>query len=368
MKSYRTFSLLFLSFALGGSSLIMGFNAAIDPFAIMNVPKLKGINQSKPETVNNSRLYKAIESSRHDIKTLFLGASRVEEALDPNSLELSNHQPAYNLAMQGATYYEVRRYLEHAIATQKQLKTILLGIDLWLLAYPEPTRPGFSEHRIKKRHLSLLEGLELNLSWDTFQKSLDTLQQNQEEPETIYYHPNGLRDVGYIDLDFTHWLRFVVNKKKNEIVPETLENIRIIRDLCAEHNIELKAFITPPHALQFEGTIMAAGEELIEQRKREVINILPAIDFSGYNSITTEPIGDRMTYYRDSSHFTVPVGDLILNRVLEYNEDRVPDDFGVFVTPENIDDHLAKIRQDRARWIAENPDAIATLQSFRKKR
>lgn len=366
MKPYRSFSYIFLVIAGCGSSVVIGFNAAIDPFGVTNSPRIYGINQSKPETINNTRLYKAIDLTRQNAKTIFLGASRLDEALNPDSPALAEYQPVYNLAMQGGTFYEQRRYLEHAIATQKNLEVVIFGIDLWLLALPEATQLGFDENRIGKSHLRLLEFLQTYLSWNTFNKSLETLQKNKEEPDTIYYHANGLRDIGYIDLEFTHWLPFVVNKKKNDIVPETLENIRIIRDLCQEHGLDLRVFITPPHAIQFEGSIAAAGESKIENRKRKIVKIMPVWDFSGYNSVTTEPLSSEMTQYRDSSHFTIAVGDLILNRMLQYNENSVPNDFGVLINSDNIEEHLAQIRGDRETWRKNNPDTIELLNKFKR--
>ena len=368
MKPYRSFNLILLGVVAGSSSLVAGFNVAIDPFGVMDTPMVKGVNQSKPETVYNTRLYKAIDLTRQNAKTIFLGASRVEEGLNPEHPALAAYQPVYNLAMPAASFYEQRRYLEHALATQKNLEVVILGIDLWLLSHRRRTRSGFQEARLGKNSLRFSEALKINLSWDTFDKSWETLEKNLRAPESIYYYSNGVRDVDYLkNIEFTSWLPSIVNNPKDFISPVALKNFKKIRDICKNNGLKLKAFITPPHVTQFEAIYMAGGEKVvIEQGKREIVKILPVWDFSGYNSITTEPINSEMTKYRDSSHHTMKVGDLILNRILQYREQETPPDFGIWITPDNIEEHLIKIRADREVWRKENPDTVKMLEDFKR--
>lgn len=367
MKPYRSFNLVLLGVVASSSSLIAAFNAAIDPFGVMNTPVVRGVNQSKPETVDNTRLYKAVDLTRQNTKTIFLGASRVETALNPKHPALAAYQPVYNLAMPSATFYEQRRYLEHALATQKNLEVVILGIDLWLLPHRYLTKSGFEEARLGKNSLRFSEALKINLSWDTFNKSWETLDKNIRAPESIYYYANGVRDVGYLkNIKFTSWLGSIVNNPRDSISPVALENLRKIRDICKKNGLELKALITPAHVTHFEGMYMGGGEKAIEQGKREIVKILPVWDFSGYNSITTEPITSEMTKYRDSSHFTMKVGDLILNRILQYREQEIPENFGILITPDNIEEHLTKIRADRQAWRKENPDTVKMLEAFKR--
>ncbi|NET72339.1 MAG: hypothetical protein F6K62_15805, partial [Sphaerospermopsis sp. SIO1G2] len=101
-----------------------------------------------------------------------------------------------------------------------------------------------------------------------------------------------------------------------------------------------------------------------ENWKKKLVELTPVWDFSGYNSITTEKLQDVMENYADSSHYTKPVGDLVLNRILGYQADQVPTDFGVLLTPENIESHLAKIRADREKWVKNNQDELQLVQKL----
>jgi hypothetical protein len=89
-------------------------------------------------------------------------------------------------------------------------------------------------------------------------------------------------------------------------------------------------------------------------------------DFSGYNSITTEPVpvlGDRETLmkgYWEGSHYTETVGRLILERMFGDNS-VVPEDFGTAINSNNIDRHLKNIHSQHKLYAASNPAMIAEL-------
>ncbi|HAC64211.1 MAG TPA: hypothetical protein DCF68_11885, partial [Cyanothece sp. UBA12306] len=113
--------------------------------------------------------------------------------------------------------------------------------------------------------------------------------------------------------------------------------------------------------------IQVTGEgKTWEQWKRELVKIAPVWDFSGYNSITTQPINDVMENYTDNSHYTEKVGNLVLNRIFSYQLDQVPDDFGVLITPENIDNHLKKINQKRKQWLENNQNEEQLVKTLKR--
>ena len=98
-------------------------------------------------------------------------------------------------------------------------------------------------------------------------------------------------------------------------------------------------------------------------------------DFSGYNTITTErvpPPGDLQTtmiYYWETSHYKKAAGDLILDRIFGYAApDRgLPEDFGVRLDPEHIEEHLARVRSQREIYRRQNPREMEDLNLLRSK-
>jgi len=84
-------------------------------------------------------------------------------------------------------------------------------------------------------------------------------------------------------------------------------------------------------------------------------------DFSGYNAITTEPIGWQMSWYWDASHYRRDVGDMILDRMFGLPHRTGPERFGTRVTQGTIEPHLARFDSERELWLATNPKGIALV-------
>ncbi|NEQ36347.1 MAG: hypothetical protein F6K40_08660 [Okeania sp. SIO3I5] len=338
----------------------------INPYGVTNSPKIKGLNSSKPATVNNTRLYKAVDITRHNAKTILLGASRIETGINPNSSLLKAYQPVYNLGIPAASLYEQRRYLEYAVAYQPELELVILGIDLWLMANPRKTRQGFSEARLKSKGLSLREFLDINFSIDTLTKSIETISSNNYRVKYNYYGENGLRNTEYLsNIKFTHWLGNPLNRKEYKINEFALENLKLIKEICQKNSIELVVFITPPHASHIEAVHIGGFGHVIPEMKREIVKIMPVWDFYSYNSVTTEPL-DTVTNYRDSSHMKTEVGDLILSRIFGDREQTVPSDFGVMITPDNIESELTKMSDIRKSWLGEQPETVKFLHDLKQ--
>lgn len=368
MKNYQRFNYWLAGLASSLSLFVLGLNWFINPYGVSNSPKIKGVNWYKPATSDNTRLYKVVDLTRQNAKTILLGASRIETGINPDHPGLKQYQPVYNLGLAGGTIYEQRRYLEYAISNQPNLKMVILGIDLWLVASPYKFNSGFSEARLENQGLNFIDFLQINYSLNTLIKTKDTFIENFNNQVYKYHNDKGLEVLGIGAVqraNFSQYLPGQVNRKDFTISQLAIDNLKVIKEICQENNIKLVVFITPPHASHLEGIYMAGFGNIIEQMKREIVKIMPVWDFHGYNSITTEPI-DKITNYWDSSHYNLEVGDLILNRILGYQEETVSADFGVMITPDNIESEIAKMRANRKRWRKEDTKTIEYLENLVK--
>lgn len=365
MQSYSSFNAIFLKTFLGSSLALALFNLLADPFAVMGVARVKAWNYTKPDLGNHIRLYKAVDLANQDIKTLVIGASRVEEGIDPNQDNLVAHQPAYNLAMAGATLYEQSRYLAHAIQTQPNLETVILGIDLWLLYSELPSfRPGFDEDRIGQKRLSIEEWLKINFSFATSEAGLNMVKANRQNPDRENdYSPNGLRTNANADVPFIHWIKFVVNRGPESVSDTAFADLQSMFDLCQAHNIKLIVFTTPAHASHVEALHISGNGHLIEEIKRRISAMTPFYDFYGYSQLTYGPL-EETAIYRDSSHFQLSVGDLIVERLLKGQQANVPEDFGIWVTAEHVEARLRQQREARSVWLQDNQEIVETVAAM----
>jgi hypothetical protein len=152
-----------------------------------------------------------------------------------------------------------------------------------------------------------------------------------------------------------------------ELSDEYLDNFKKIVEICQKKNIDLKIFISPSHAIDLEAIRATGRWEVYERWLREVVKITPVWDFYGYNSITTEPISNNMKNYADNSHYTKEIGDLVLDKILNFQAKKVPQDFGILLTPENVEVQIQKLRRDRALWVEKNPQEAELAVKLKQK-
>ena len=122
---------------------------------------------------------------------------------------------------------------------------------------------------------------------------------------------------------------------KGNRIEKTIGEIKNIKTICRNNNINLIILINPIHKVTYLDTNFN-NFQLFKKQLSEIQNFY---DFSGLNSITTNNY-----YWYETSHYRVKVGDKIYARIFNDKAIDVPKDFGVLVTKQNIDQHLANLR------------------------
>ncbi|NES72351.1 MAG: hypothetical protein F6K24_47715, partial [Okeania sp. SIO2D1] len=198
-RRYRRYNWLFLMSALLPVVAVGIFNIIVDPYDVFNTPNFLGINHSKPRKDNSDRLFKTTDIIRIKPVTVLMGSSRTKRAIDPNHPALK-HQPAYNLALTKGNFYELRRYLEHAIANQKELDLVVIGLDLFMFNSLMGTRESFSEQRLEKKYIILADLLNITFSLDALFASQETVIDSNKNPtNNIFDGENGF--IPYLNVD-----------------------------------------------------------------------------------------------------------------------------------------------------------------------
>lgn len=373
-KKSRQFNLIFLMVALSPVLSLGLFNFAVDPYGVLNSPSIPKFNKSKPEMITHERMFKAIEITRLKPQVILLGSSRTQWGLDPNNAVLSKtNLKAYNLGFSGANMYEVMRYFQHVLTNQPELKTVVIGLDFFMFRENNPPQADFLESRLDKKNITQQEFVNILFSFDAFSSSQKTLQKNLDLSYPNYQISNGLflidnrKALPGSSKEFTKWIKPAFQAYQNyKISEESLKQFKDVIQVCQQKGINFKVFISPSHAIEGEAIQMVGSWPQFEQWKRELVKIAPVWDFSGYNSVTGEPIRNEMKNYIDNSHYRKEVGDVILNRLFNQKVETVPADFGILMTPDNIESHLAKIRANRAAWAKSNPDAVKLMQQLKQ--
>ena len=365
---YNIFLLIIISLPIAVTGFI---NWLIDPQDVFNTPNYLGVNNIKPHKDDNDRLFKAIDITRIRPKTIIVGSSRTKQGINPEYPVFSQSSGVYNLALNGPNFYEVRRYVEHAIYNQPDLQEIILGIDFFMFNSDLDNQPTFSESRLEKKHITLDDGIKVLFSLDTLSNSKDTITASKQDSATDdSYGENGFMPNRNADKPENIWrfnqsikLYFTLHSDY-EFSEQYWSDFEKLVKLCEENNIKLKVFISPSHATQWESIYVTNRWQVFEEWKRKIAQLTPVWDFSGYNSVTTEKINARMNNYVDNSHYVPAIGNLILNRIFDYQTSEVPDDFGVLLTPDNMEEHLDNIRQERQKWLKNNPEEVDLVKKL----
>lgn len=397
MRSFPTYLKITVAIPLCGLALLFLCNLIIDPEDRFHLVSIPGFNQEKTAIMEGGgRVVKAVALEQGEYDTVILGSSRSENGLDPHYPAFGTRR-VYNAALQGSNFYETSQVFTFAKNTG-HLKTVILGLDFLLFSDKRKVAGDFLDSRFAgaNRWLSDLKYL---ASPDTLSSSIQTVQDNRAGRKSRYT-AQGMRgrpplaDEGRIN----HRDLFIKILTRNFLVseetygafsygPDRLEMFRSVVARCRTEGIELHVFIPPGHARDLEALRVLGLYPLFEQWKRDLVSVLAADaaqhpdtkplqlwDFTGYSTLTTEDVplatekGKPMQWYWESSHFKKETGDLVLDRLFDYHEPghAVPGDFGVLITPENLEAHLALIRAQQKRYFETYPREVAEVEYLAK--
>jgi len=358
MSQYSKFIKAFCSCAAVYLLSIFTTNLLVDPYGIR-----KGGGR-----VNNDRLVKAYKVLQAEPKTVLIGASGVARGLDPDyvsAISLS-YAPVYNLSILAANAYELKRFFQYTNRHVEDLERVIVELNFFAFNQNNTVETGFSSERLDLPHPILNDLFGLYLSLDSLNLILNPEERGVYfDEDGTYKHEIGLTRIRQFETqlqtDFSEPAQMYWDYELSE---GAIDSFRAKVETSRTEGIDVKFFLSPSHVTHFYSSRIENYWPTYAQWVREVISIHPVWDFSGCNSITTEPIKEVMEYYEDPSHYTYTTGNLLLNRMFNHQVDTVPDDFGVYVTSENVDEHLQQVRAQCQQWAAENPEVIEWLDSL----
>lgn len=348
MKASR-FNFAFFGLTASLALITFGINLLIDPYGIW---KYGG-------RVSVSKAAKAIVINQIQPKTLILGTSKAAIGLDPNHPVFSSGAPVYNSGIFGANIYEIKRYFDHAIANHK-INRIVLGLDFF--SFNHNRKPGFDfrESRIGQRHPEIQDILNFYFSIDSLRLAFAQTKKDD------FFLKNGLavrhqdgQDIPQLfksDL-LENFLESNYYAQYN-LTEAEFKHFAQILSIAATNKIDIRVFISPMHITETHLLNRFGLQNTYHRWMRRLVHLIPIWDFSDCNSITTEGINNKMRNYYDSSHYTVEVGNLVLNRLYDYDLASVPPDFGKYISSENIEVHLRSTDLQCQAWKAKKPELI----------
>jgi hypothetical protein len=411
-----------LLFSVIGILLGAAANFLVDPYGIYRWLVVKGFNQQKPKAGLHGQLVKPYRVIETGPKTLILGNSRVEGAIDPQSLLWPEAvRPAFNMALPATSIDVSLRSLQHVIQTARPSQ-VLIGIDFFdflvdsgtlasnrsaavrdvsdfekrLLVTADGSRNETRYVQVVKDHVAAL--FSFNALIDSLQTVTTQRLADQSNLTALGFNPmDEFRRFVRVDghhllfkqvetTYLTSYLRLrpAIDFESRSATAE-LNQFQALIALCRSANIRLVVYIHPYHAHMLESYRIAGFWPLFEAWKRALVKILSADaskhsgsipyalwDFSGYSDITTERVpaaselGKSMRWYWEAGHYRREVGERIISRTMLGGESSgvTGGQFGVLLTERNIEDHLSSIRDGQQRYALTHAEEIAALESL----
>lgn len=367
--------------------LVSLLNALIDPYELVHAPKITGLNAHKPVISDRRKMFRnvAYGALNAPSNTLLLGASVVFFGMDAQSQAWPPaHRPVYSLAFPSAGPYVSYRYLQHVLS-QRHVNLVILGLefdfflDTWIANPPrEPefearfavTQDGnINPEQSWRRLLDLGQAI---FALDTLFDSAATLKANSDYLRTTTGpEPRGFGSYPLVAYMNVYSIRAYDSRIQ---YPDASQAVRNIFSLCESAKTRLIVFINPTRAERLEILDRTGYWQAYENWKRELVsltsqhaertgNSLELWDFSGYDPYATEevrPDGRELHWFFDSVHYSRALGDVMIARMLGAGDKH----YGALLSPDNIESHLAAIREQQRLYRKQRPDDVQRIEKL----
>ncbi len=319
------------------------FNVLVDPFGVFGDRILDWYSY---DMTNNPRVAKTAYLDKHynEYDSYIIGCSSTSSfpVQDLNKYFNANF---YNLIMYGADMLDVEKTSEYIIENYK-VKNLVLNVYITNGSKYDEEEDNITRNlheRVSKefpinfygRYMFLnykyslakinakLEDTYLTKPFDVFDVTTGAYDKKVRDVEPIgnfeeyleaypifKNYPNGNMEMTKIDL--------------------CVESIKNIKKMCDEKEINLVVITSPV----YEGYLKYFKQDEVEDFYKKIAEVVPFWDF------TTSSVSYEPRYFYDETHFRNAVGSMMLAKIFGDNEKYVPEDFGKYVTKENVEEHV----------------------------
>lgn len=408
----KTYLTLFAVLALAGFGLVASFNYLVDPYRFFDTTDRPGLNEYRQRFFYGQYVSKPYALREQAPEAVILGVSRAGSSLATDHPGWGDTH-VYNYAMAGSTAYLIWRNYQHAKAGGN-IKKVVLMLDFYMFNVYQDERPKASQVRDYEERLAVTPDNKRNtgypvrlfkdtltslISFEMLYESWNTVLAQSKIANQELYKANLTPSGFWInDPDPVKTQRWVFGYIENQYMTSTWfpqpgrqfnlrredgsTNLVYLQNIVADahrENIDLTLAFMPFHARLAESMRAVGIWDEFEQWKKDVILLVegeaastkntpfPIWDFTGYNSITTEPVPlqsdkkTRMLWHLDPSHVSRAAGDLMQNRILGTNGER-REDFGQLVNSDNINSYLQRSRKARKRYAKMFPEDVKEVK------
>lgn len=322
------------------------FQIFMDPFDVWNSVRHWGVNNWKFAQWNNDRLFKNYQVQQNQYDVIIFGTSRAITGY-PGYWPNTPAGKTYNYGLSGMHLPELESQVDFILSTQSP-KTIVLALEpLMFSAQDSEPRPGYSRERMSVIRHSDMAHLAYKLretvfTWTAIRSAVASLRGSRVLFDQQMFDRAGHacfrgRERGVIKdayvLNTWNYLTYIY--RGLSIAPGSYEGFERILGKIRKRGIDAVVLFNPLSSDYLFLLDINDKLDLVDTLKRKMVALTPVWDFAYVNSVTA-----KRRNFLDGAHFNDKVGRWVLDRVGGVRSG-APTDFGVLLTPSNIDGHLA---------------------------
>jgi hypothetical protein len=307
------------------------------------------------QTVIDERQQKtnAIHYQPFDYDTLLLGSSR-STYINQNDF---TGMKVFNFAVSNMSIREYNSFIEFAKKERgKEFDRIIIGLDFFKTSIDQSNAPRSLNQYVKKINEPFYRYKNL-LSWDLLKYSYENFKMSKANKvlEERNYNGKNVAFARVIDPEKTKkQTEAKIKKFRTVFYGKTYrynpEYKNILMELKNNNpNTEFIVFTTPISTPLFEALVQENRLDDYERWLKDIVSVFGGV----YNFMYPNSVTNDISNYFDGHHFYPPVGTLIAKSISSERAE-IPKDFGVYVSNQNLDVHLAEVHKKINKIIALN--------------
>ena len=368
---YKTFLVLFVAGALIICGVIVGLNVLINPYGIWT-DRLHGKYAKKTARLNSVRMVKAYDLLKACPDAVITGMSSVVWGIDPLKYPVAGKK-LYNGGIVGSNVVEqyayVRTFLDQCPNISK------LYIDVNFESYFKWRMPpsDFIYDRLDRSSPTFGDIIFTTLSRSAILASLQTIQLERDKviDSRVFDRGDGFHripDASY-EVYKNNFLMYLngVSQNQLEIDDVQIAYLAEMVRLAESRGVDVQAYFAPIHywlhyMRRYDGPEGYSTDRLQAELKRKIAQIHDFWDFNLYNRISAEPV-DHADHFIDMIHYRPVTGQAVLSVINGQRQSNLPENFGVIVTRENVEQYLTKFNAGLDQWEGDVPEDAARIRA-----
>jgi hypothetical protein len=343
---------------------IAGVNYFVDPYGYFKAQKGENYSMDEEDYLREQKA-EHIKYHADDYDAYLIGGSKAG-AIHADKLSEIDGYRYYNCWLLSGNFEDYYNYAKYIIETANP-KKILLHISTSEIAQFDREAkgdiyeiPAVISGKSKTKEVFNFLFKNLSVSWDTLTntETIYPVQASGERNLSKYYnyyntHHDTTEYYNYLmKAQVDPYLPRLTNgtKDKADLVNSNLDYLKKIKTLCDDNDVELQVFL----GTLFLGEMVGYEGNSFYNWLSQMVEITGGLwCFNNYNDLVYNPFN-----YYNARHYYFEMGDLMIDRMSGKATDY--DDFGVYLTPENVGDEIAlrKAKTDEIRQYYEQTGTI----------